>query len=303
MARITQMRSILLGTVVPLIALCLISSCGNNKPPGEHLEVNAKDSLPLAPAISSVRGEAGMIHIIDTGTGNIPVIFLHSFGGSSEQWMAQISHTSETRRSIAFDFRGHGLSDTPANNNYSVASLSTDLQTVIDSLHLDRFILVGHSMGGSAAIAYTGQHPDKVVGLMVVGTPGKTPPTTARQVIAALNSPGYQKVMDDYMKKLLTNSRPDVMTKVNDGVKKISKDASIALIKALFEYDPTADLPKYHGPVMIVSTDADQAGSLHQVFPAIPFALIKGTSHWAQMDKPDDFNSTLDGFLKTIPVK
>ncbi len=77
-----------------------------------------------------------------------------------------------------------------------------------DSLKLDKFILAGHSMGGSAAIAYAGRHPGKIAGLLLTGTPGKTPPEQSAPVIASLESEKYETVMEQYMKKLLTHAAP-----------------------------------------------------------------------------------------------
>ena len=93
-------------------------------------------------------------------------------------------------------------------------------------------------MGGSAAIAYTDSHANRVAGLVLAGTPGKTPVEISSQVVASLQSDKYQQVMDDYMEKLVTNAKPEVATKVKEGVKKLSKETSINIIQAAFEFDP-----------------------------------------------------------------
>ncbi|HEY0680233.1 MAG TPA: alpha/beta fold hydrolase, partial [Chitinophagaceae bacterium] len=115
-----------------------------------------------------IRASIGYLHIDDAGTGGIPVVFAHSFGGTLHNWAAQLEHLRVNRRAIAFDLRGHGLSDAPSDNNYDVALLAEDIATIADSLELEKFMLGGHSMGGSAVIAYAGLHPEKVAGLMMV---------------------------------------------------------------------------------------------------------------------------------------
>jgi pimeloyl-ACP methyl ester carboxylesterase len=62
----------------------------------------------------------GYIHIDDGGKGGLPVVFAHSFGGNTRQWAAQLDHLRKSRRAIAYDLRGHGRSDAPANHDYDV---------------------------------------------------------------------------------------------------------------------------------------------------------------------------------------
>ena len=253
------------------------------------------------PGVKTIIGQAGNLFVDDGGQGGIPVLFVHSFGGSTLHWQKQLAHLRLKRRAVAFDLRGHGQSQSPAGDDYEVASLADDIATVADSLRLHDFILVGHSMGGSAAIAYAATNPEKVAGLLVTGTPGKTLAAQSAQIIASLESSQYDTVMANYMNQLLNGARPATDSLERNGISKISKDASIDIIKAIFNYDPLPDMMKYPGPKLIVSTPAEnQPNSLHRALPAIPYKLVKGTSHWIQLDKPDEFNEILDDFLKTV---
>jgi pimeloyl-ACP methyl ester carboxylesterase len=252
-----------------------------------------------------IKGPAGSLFVDDGGTGGIPVVFLHSFGGSTEHWENQLEHLRKTRRAVAFDFRGHGKSDLPMDSEYSAQAIAEDLKSVIDSLGIDRFILVGHSMGGSSAISYAAIEPERVAGLLLVGTPGKTPQEQSKPIIASLESDQYDKVMDDYMKSLLANAKPEVDSLVMKGSKKISKEASLIIIKDLFAYDPLPLLQRYPGPKLIVSTtrEAEQPNALFKQLGDVPYKTIAGTSHWVQLDKPDEFNKILDEFIERVEKK
>jgi len=281
----------------------------NNSNTTSGTEDSKKDSMNTITSekksAESIKGPAGNLYINDGGSGeNIPVLFVHSFAGSSRDWENQLEYFRKTRRAIAFDLRGHGRSEAPANNDYNVQSLAGDVAAVVDSLGLDRFVLVGHSIGGSAAIAYAGKHPDKVAGLLVTGTPGKTPAEQAKPIIASLESDKYDTVMEQYMKKLLTDAKPETDKLEREGAKKIPKEASLSLIKAAFNYDPLPDLHKYPGPELIVSKSSEeQPNSLHSAFPTIPYRTVEGTSHWVHLDKPDEFNKILKEFLDRIDKK
>ena len=194
---------------------------------------------------SKIKGEDGYIFVDDGGAGNLPVVFTHSFGGDVSHWANQLSHIREVGRAIALDFRGHGKSDVSLQSHFTAEALANDIVAIVDGLDIDKFVLVGHSMGGSAAIAYTDSHANRVAGLVLAGTPGKTPVEISRQVMASLQSEKYQQVMDDYMDKLVANAKPAVATKVNKGVKKLSKQTSIRIIQAAFEFDPIQKLRRF----------------------------------------------------------
>lgn len=251
---------------------------------------------------SRIKGPAGFLHVEQQGAGGIPVVFLHSFGGSTSHWKKQVDHLSDERQTVAFDFRGHGKSELPSDKNYAAEALAADIAPVVDDIGLNRVVLVGHSMGGTAAIAYAAQHPERVAGLVLAGTPGKSSPKQSSAVVASLQSEQYQKVMDDYMKQLLTDAKPDVNETVSMHFRAIKKDASIEIIRSMFEYDPLPSLNSYTGPKLIISTtrEKSQPAALQNQMKDMPVKTLDGTSHWMQLDKPEEFNKILDDFLKTI---
>ena len=136
----------------------------------------------------AIEGPAGKLYVDDGGTGGLPVVFLHSFAGDTSHWSGQLAHLRKTRRAIAIDLRGHGKSDAPSNGDYAVEAVARDVDAVANSLGLTRFVLVGHSMGGSTAIAYAAAHPDKVAGLVLASAAGKVPVDQAEKIIAAMTA-------------------------------------------------------------------------------------------------------------------
>ncbi|MBC7949221.1 MAG: alpha/beta hydrolase [Chitinophagaceae bacterium] len=295
-------EKLFLSACVSLMVMLL--ACNNNdandstaKDDSTSTTTIAKESQPM----KSIKGSSGYINVDDQGVGGIPVLFVHSFGGNIDHWGAQLIHLRANRRAIAMDMRGHGMSEAPKDNDYTVQSLANDISAVVDSLKLDRVVLVGHSMGGSAAIAYAGTHPGKVAGLVISGTPGKTPVEQAKPIMASLESDQYDQVMASYMKQLLTGAKPTTDSLETKGVRRISKEASISIIRSVFEYDPLPDLQKYSGPKLIIGkTSEDQPNSLHKALPNITYKTIEGTSHWMQLDDPEAFNVILDDFLSRV---
>jgi pimeloyl-ACP methyl ester carboxylesterase len=288
-------------------ALSSMTSCRNDNKPVDKTIIADKASIDSIVSVDkkdlkgTIKGGAGALYFEDCGQKGSPVVFVHSFGGSTKHWQAQVDHLKKDRRVITLDLRGHGQSDAPEKMDYAAESLAADIAAVVDSLQVERFVLVGHSMGGAAAIAYAGAHPERIAGLLLTGTSGKSSQKEAKPIIASLESKNYNTVMEDYTKHLLKNAKPEVDSLERQGMRRFSKETNIGIIKAIFKYNPLPDLTRYAGPKLIVSTpEENQPNSLAAQMPAIPHKIITGTSHWSQMDKPDEFNKILDEFLKTI---
>ena len=299
------MNNSLLARARPLaiLAISTLASTACQKPTDKTV-TNDPTTTPAAAVVprTNINGPAGIVHIDDGGTGGIPVVFIHSFGGDVSHWQAQLAHLRTTRRAIALELRAHGQSASPANGDYSVKAFSQDIAAVVDSLALPKFVLIGHSLGGAAALIYAGDHPDRVAGLIVVGTPGATPTKVSEPIIAALESDQYQKTMDDYMKQLLANAKPEVASKVDAQFHKLSREQSTIIVKETFAYDPKPALAAYHGPMLSVTTatEKDTPMSLHNLKADMQHQTIAGTSHWMHLDKPDEFNALMDTFLQGI---
>ncbi len=107
------------------------------------------------------------IHVKEQGSGDLPLVFLHYWGGSSRTWDGVIAALPQPFRTIATDHRGWGESDAPA-TGYRLADLADDAEGVIEALDLRRYALIGHSMGGKVAQLLASRRPKGLVGLVLV---------------------------------------------------------------------------------------------------------------------------------------
>jgi pimeloyl-ACP methyl ester carboxylesterase len=250
--------------------------------------------------IKQVKGPAGLLHVNDGGTGGMPAVLVHGFAGDSTHWSAQLDHLRKTRRAVAFDLRGHGLSEPSTRDDYEIEAFAEDIAAVVDALSLERFVLVGHSLGGAASLAYAGKHPERVAGLVLDAAPGKFPAEEAQQIIASLET-AYEKTMEGYWSQLLAGAQPPVAEKLAEGKGAMPRARAMSIIKATFQYDPLPALRRYAGPKLTVITPGgDQPSALHKLVPDLPHQVITGTSHFLHMDKPETFNHILDEFLSSI---
>jgi pimeloyl-ACP methyl ester carboxylesterase len=139
-----------------------------------------------------IAGPAGVLNLDDAGTGGVPVLFLHGFGGNSSHWAAQLDHLRPSRRAIAMDLRGHGRSERPADRDFSVEAQADDVLAALDALEIERAVLAGHSLGGAIAIAAAGKAPERVAGLFLVAAPGKVPEEMGARIVGAMEA-DYEK--------------------------------------------------------------------------------------------------------------
>ena len=258
-------------------------------------------SVYAAAIVRAPVGSAGRINYVDEGpkTSTLtPVIFVHSFAGSANHWDAQIEHLRSKRRVVAIDLRGHGKSDPPLDvGGYSIGALASDIGTVADHLAIDRFVLVGHSIGGAAAMAYAQEHPGRVESLVLVGAPGRMPAERSGAIIDGLRK-DYAGANAAFWNSLTRGARPETRAVLEQGRAKMSREAALSLIEATFAFDPLPAMSAYPGPKTIIDTaNGDERSALHRQAPDVPREVIGGTSHWPQLDKPHEFNRVLDRVL------
>jgi pimeloyl-ACP methyl ester carboxylesterase len=247
-----------------------------------------------------IAGPAGALSVDDAGTGGLPVLFLHGFGGNASHWAAQLDHLRPNRRAIAMDLRAHGESDRPADGDVSVEAQAGDVAAVLDGLDIERAALVGHSLGGAVAIAAAGAMPERIGGLVLVAAPGRVPEEMAGTIVGAMEA-DYEKTAAGYWDQLTAGARPAVAEKIARERDSLDPEAGLAIIKATFAFDPLPALRRYRGPkIAIVTPRGTAAHDLQNLVDDLPHRVVEGTSHFVQMDDPATVNGILDEFLARV---
>lgn len=238
----------------------------------------------------------------DGGRGGLPVVFAHSLAGTFRHWQSQLDHLRADRRAIAFDFRGHGRSEPAPDGDYSISAMAGDIGAVVDALGVDRFVLVGHSMGGGAALLYAAAHQDRVAGLLLVDPVGdgkQISSAGAQHFIAGLES-NYDSASRNYWTEI---AGPDstIQRRLLADLRATPREVVVAVLRSVMQFDPAPALARYQGPMLSVVTPSnDQAFSLHRLGKGFPHQVVTGTGHWIQLDRPDELNRLLDGFLHNV---
>lgn len=112
------------------------------------------------------------VHIYYEMHGSGPAVLLtHGFSASCAAWKPQVEALSQSYQLITWDVRGHGQSDSPDDPAlYSEALTVGDMAALLDAHNIKQAVIGGHSLGGYLSLAFYVTHPERVKGVMLLGT-------------------------------------------------------------------------------------------------------------------------------------
>jgi pimeloyl-ACP methyl ester carboxylesterase len=112
-------------------------------------------------------------HVREQGNPDgIPVVLIHGSMGSLQVWEGWARELGQQARLISVDLPGHGLTGAWPRDEYTVEAYADFIEVLVDTLNLDRFVLVGHSLGGAVAWSFAATRPNRVSQLVLVDAAG-----------------------------------------------------------------------------------------------------------------------------------
>jgi pimeloyl-ACP methyl ester carboxylesterase len=233
------------------------------------------------------------LHIEDGGAGGEPVVLHHGLGADLEVWRAQIDHLRRSRRTLAFDMRGHGRSARAP--EYTVESLVGDLREV--TTPLPKFWLVGHSFAGVVLTEFAGRFPERLRGLVYVDALGDSsnPPPDIRESFRAHDSGMTpDRLQEAYIEMLGPLAKPATQRQVLQSAAKMDLPAFAALRASMLEVAP----PKpFAAPKFAIEAEGVANPRLASQLPGVRRHTIPRVSHWLMLDDPAALNAKLDEVL------
>jgi pimeloyl-ACP methyl ester carboxylesterase len=108
------------------------------------------------------------LHYLEWGKENAaPIVCVHGYTGSADAFNALARHLQDRYHLLALDVRGHGESAWSPAGAYRYEDQAGDLAEFARRLELDKFVLIGTSMGGIIAMTYAAEHGDRLLGLVI----------------------------------------------------------------------------------------------------------------------------------------
>lgn len=163
-----------------VILTILMCCCQNNKPCKSSKEyARSKDGLKISYEVR--------------GCGNVALVFIHGWCSNRSFWHEQIDTLSQLYKTIAIDLPGHGESGRKR-IEWSISSFADDVESVIQHLKLDHFVLIGHSMGGLVSLEVASRLQDKVIGLIAIESISNVDSVEAPEAM----EPFYRALEEDF---------------------------------------------------------------------------------------------------------
>lgn len=251
-----------------------------------------------------------MLNTESFGEGGVPLVIVHGLFGSARNWRVLQKRLSAERQVIAVDLRNHGSSFWSDDNSYE--ALAGDLAEVIEA-HGGVADVLGHSMGGKASMVLALTKPDMVRRLIVADIAPVAYGHTQARHIEAMQAVDMSLVMrrSDAERQLEVTVaeaplRAFFLQSVELGEHGARWKLNLAALAA--EMPEIMGFPEFSGafdgPVLMLSgavsdyVKPERRPEILRLFPRAEFEAIAGAGHWLHAEKPREFQTAVDAFLK-----
>jgi esterase len=249
-----------------------------------------------------------LLHYRELGEGT-PFVILHGLFGNSDNWQTHAKKIASYYRVILVDQRNHGHSDWQEEFTYDI--MANDLDHLMQHLNIDRFILMGHSMGGKTAMWYAHKFPEKLEKMIVVDIGIKQYPMHHNEIIKGIRSVPLENVasrseaeksllpfVDSYgvrqflLKNLYWKEKGQLAWRMNVDVLEREMTEILSSLEITENWVQSlfirGELSNY-----ILDEDWD---AIEAVFPDSSLITIQEAGHWVHAEQPDEFIDTVLGF-------
>lgn len=226
------------------------------------------------------------------------LLFCHGAGGSHRHWLYQVEEFQQ--RAVAVDLPGHGASGGEAAN--TVATYREFLRRFSSALHLNNFILAGHSLGGAVALDYALHHSDRLAGLILVasGARLRVAPPLLEACRAGELPPGLVEFAygPAAPAELLESARQEMAA--------LSPSTYYADFSACNSFDCMDRLGEIDRPVLLICGAEDKmtpprySRYLKDHLPQAELVVIEKAGHMVMLEAPQAVNEAIASFVERV---
>lgn len=260
---------------------------------------------------------------VEAGRGGRPLLLVHGFTGGKHDFADHVDDLAAAGwHVVAYDQRGHGESDKPADEaDYSFDRLADDLFGVLDVLGWDRTVLLGHSMGGMVAQVAALRAPERFAGLVLMDTgPGalavdRAMAERAASICREVGIARFADILDAQgpgplespAAKRAREQRPELVEQMARSIRSCSPAMYASMLHAMLDAeDRLPRLPSIAVPTLVLvgEEDALLVEPSRRMAAAIPGArleVIPDAGHSPQFENPPAWAKALTSFLQDLP--
>ena len=246
------------------------------------------------------------IYIGDEGKG-FPLVLVHGFLGSSKMWEPQINFFKNYFRVITPDLPGFGKSNKAKSHN-NIQSIANLLLDCLDEKKIDKFYLLGHSMGGMIVQEMAKISGNKIIKLICYSTgprgemPGRF--ETVDQSRENLKKNGLEITAKNIAKTwFVKGEEAEYFDICIEAGKQLSIETVDNALVAFKNWDGVETLKNIKNETLIVwgnkdkSYNLDQVQTLNKNIPNSSLFIFEGCAHNVHLEKPEEFNRTILNYL------
>jgi esterase len=244
--------------------------------------------------------------------GGTPLIILHGFLGSGDNWKTLGNQFAEDGYQVHLvDQRNHGRSFHSENFSYGI--MAEDLLKYLDHYNLKECLLLGHSMGGKTAMEFAVNHPERVVKLLVADIGPKAYPQHHQDILKALSLLDFSeiksrgradKVLSEYISD--TGTRQFLLKNLywkEKGILGLRINLPILLEKITEVGKPLSRDSVFEKPTLFLR--GERSGYIegmdklliHKHFPKAEIVTVSKAGHWLHAENPSEFYQNVMNFL------
>ncbi|WP_089939752.1 alpha/beta fold hydrolase [Candidatus Entotheonella palauensis] len=251
--------------------------------------------------------------------GGPPLVFVHGFACTHEDWQAQVGFFQSKHRVIACDLPGHGASEPPPDQG-SVESLGAAVASLLDVLELSPAVLIGHSMGCRVVIQATLNAPERVAKLILLDgscVGANDPQEAEQQTLQHIANVGYRTMVESLFEAMFVEGTdPALKDRIIQRAHELPEAVGTPLFSRLVGWDAgkvDAALAQIKVPTYVLQSTyfntelvrvSLQPGEItpwmERVQQAVPMAeldVISGVGHFPMLEVPDVVNEKMAAFI------
>jgi pimeloyl-ACP methyl ester carboxylesterase len=251
----------------------------------------------------------------DVGSGP-SVVLLHGYPFNRSMWREQVEMLRLDHRVIIPDLRGHGETEVTA-GSVTMQSMAYDVASLLETLNISRATIGGLSMGGYVALAFYRLFPLRVRSLLLADTRPQADTEEGKQnreqqAEKAL-AEGMEGISDALLPKLLAPEtvaeRPEIVKRLRDMMVGTDPEGAAAALRGMaMRQDQTSFLSRIIAPTLIIAGSKDaltpvaDAELMHREIGGSRLQVIEEAAHVSNLERPEEFNTTLVKFLNDVEV-
>ena len=233
----------------------------------------------------------------DSGSGP-SLVLVHGLGASTALWSKVAPELAKEFRLVTYDLRGSGR--TPATGSTTLSELVDDLRRLVAELDLGPSLVMGHSIGGSVALAHAAAHPEQVRAVVGIGAPSGLPAagrdgmrTRAETVETSGMEAVAETVATNGMAPSFREAQPDELRGFVSLLEGNDPASYAALCRVVADVDIVVELPRIAVPALLVAgaldavvpPDANEANAARM--PNARAVTVDDSAHLLPWEKPD----------------